>query len=391
MKTRTEGQLDQTRLRVLFVATIDSHIWAFHMPFMAMLRDMGYEVEVAAAPAGGADRIRAEGYEVHSIPFERNPLSIRNIAAYRALRRLMQSRPYVMVHVHTPVAGFLGRLAARRQGVPHIVYTVHGFHFHSRGKWWSNSLFFTLERIAAHWTDTLITINKEDFAIASRAFVHGGTKVVYVPGVGTDCSRFAPATAYQRTHERVSLHLREDAFVITWVAEFIKRKRPKDAVMAIREAGLEDRAQLVMLGKGPLLDSIRMVAHQDTLRETVACRGGVTSVPDYLAASDAFLSTASQEGLPRNVMEAMATGLPVVAYDIRGCSDLVVGGETGFLVRLGDVHGLAGKLAWLAQHLDERHTMGAAGRRRIEETFSLDAVLPQMRRIYENELERVRQ
>jgi len=87
-------------------------------------------------------------------------------------------------------------------------------------------------------------------------------------------------------------------------------------------------------------------------------------------------------------MEAMAAGLPVVAYDIRGCNDLVVDGETGFLVPFGDVHGLTDKLTWLAHHPDERHRMGEAGRKRIEETFSLEAVLPQMRTIYQNELGR---
>jgi glycosyltransferase involved in cell wall biosynthesis len=252
-------------------------------------------------------------------------------------------------------------------------------------------MYYTLEKLAARWTDTLITINREDFAVASRDFARGRTRVVYVPGVGTDCSQFVPGAPGQRERERTLLGLREDAVVIAWVAEFIKRKRPNDAVMAIRESGLENRAQLVMLGKGPLLDSIRTGAEQDGMRDAVACRGRVANVPEYLAASDVFLSTASQEGLPRNVMEAMAAALPIVAYDIRGCNDLVVDGETGFLAPLGDVHGLADKLVWLVQHPDERCSMGTAGRRRIEETFSLDMVLPQMKKIYENELERVRQ
>lgn len=374
---------------ILFVANVDSHIWAFHMPFMAMLRNMGYVVEVAAAPAGCADRIRAEGYEVHGIPFSRNPLSVQNIIAYRSLRRIVRERHYAMVHVHTPVGGFLGRLAARRNSVPHIIYTAHGFHFHSHGKWWSNSVYYTLEWLAACWTDTLITINKEDFAVASRDFARGRTQVVYVPGVGTDCSQFVPGASGQRERERAMLGLREDAVVIAWVAEFIERKRPDDAVMAIRGSGLENRAQLVMLGKGPLLDNIRMVVQQDGMQDSVACRGCVANVSEYLAVSDVFLSTASQEGLPRNVMEAMAAALPVVAYDIRGCNDLVVDGETGFLVPFGDANSLADRLMWLAQHPDERHTMGVAGRKRIKDGFSLDVVLPQMKRIYENELGRV--
>ena len=373
---------------VLFVATVDSHIWYFHMPHMQLLREMGYVVEVAAGPVGFADRIRAEGYELHTIPFSRNPLSIRNVATYCALQKLIQSKHYVMVHANTPVAGFLGRIAAQRQGVPHIIYTAHGFHFHSHGKWWSNRLYYTVEQMASHWTDTLITINKEDFGVASRDFGGGRTKVVYVPGVGTDCSQFAPATVCQRTHVRISLHLREEAFVIAWVAEFIKRKRPDDAVAAVHDLSHGTSAQLIMLGDGLLLDSIQKAVLERGMRDTIAFRGRVSNVANYLTASDVFLSTASQEGLPKGVMEAMAAGLPVVAYDIRGCNDLVVDGETGFLVPFGDVHGLTDKLAWLAHHPDERHRMGEAGRKRIEETFSLEAVLPQMRIIYQNELGR---
>jgi glycosyltransferase involved in cell wall biosynthesis len=390
MRTTVKRHLDQAGRRVLFVATVDSHIWYFHMPHMQLLRDMGYSVEVAAGESGFAKQIHAEGYEVHTMGFSRNPPSIQNITAYRALRRLMQSRQFVMVHAHTPVAGFLGRLAARQEGVPHIVYTAHGFHFHSQGTWWSNRLYYALERIAARWTDTLITINKEDLAIASRAFAHGRTKVVYVPGVGTDCSQFNPATADQKTRERTLLRLGEDSFIIVWVAEFIKRKRPDDALAAVHGLGSKAPVQLLMLGDGLLLNSIQKAVLQHSMQDTIALRGRLSNVANYLAASDAFLSTASQEGLPKGVMEAMAAGLPVVAYDVRGCNDLVVDGETGFLVSFGDVRGLAGKLAWLAQHPDERHRMGEAGRRRIEQTFSLEAVLAHMKTVYEDELRRGR-
>ena len=138
------------------------------------------------------------------------------------------------------------------------------------------------------------------------------------------------------------------------------------------------------------MDGFQAAVGREGSDDSVACKGRVSNVGAYLAASDIFLSTASQEGLPRNVMEAMAAALPVVSYDIRGCNDLVLDGETGFLLPLGDVRGLADKLAWLAEHPDERRRMGTAGRRRIQETFSLDQVLPQMKKIYEDELARVR-
>jgi glycosyltransferase involved in cell wall biosynthesis len=378
------------RQRVLFVATVDSHIWYFHMPHMQLLRDMGYSVEVAAGASGFAEQVHAEGYEVHKIPFSRNPLSIRNIMACRALRRLMKRRHYVMVHAHTPVAGFLGRLAARRVGVPHVIYTAHGFHFHSRGTWWSNGLYYALERIAARWTDTLVTINREDCTIASRAFAHGRTKIVYVPGVGVDCRRYQPSSSDVRMAARAALGLPADAYMVAWVGELDWNKRPEDALAAIRYLSQTGRTRMLMLGSGEIGEVIGELVVRYGLTGVVSLTGRVSDMVGYLSASDVLLSTSVREGLPRSVMEAMATELPIVAYDIRGCNDLVVDGETGFLVPFGDVPGLADKLAWLAQHPDERHRMGEAGRRRIEQTFSLEAVLPRMKTVYEDELRRGR-
>jgi glycosyltransferase EpsD len=242
--------------------------------------------------------------------------------------------------------------------------------------------------MAARWTDTLITINREDFAVAIRDFARGRTTVVYAPEAGVDCSRFVPVTAVARAQERSSLILRGDALVIAWVAEFIKRKRPDDAVAAVRELASTTPAQLVMLDQGLLLDKIQKSVVRYGIQDVMAFRGRVSNVSHYLAVSDVLLSTAGQEGLPVNVMEAMAAGLPVVAYDIRGCKDLVADGETGFLVPFGDVHGLAERVAWMAQHPEERHRMGEAGGKRIEEGFSLEIGLPQMKIVHENELER---
>ena len=100
------------------------------------------------------------------------------------------------------------------------------------------------------------------------------------------------------------------------------------------------------------------------------------------------VSTAIQEGLPRNVLEAMACGLPVVAWNIRGCRDLVVDGETGFLVPFGDLDGMCSRLGQLARDETMRRNMGRAGRERVIRDFSLDRVLDMMKRIYLGQLGR---
>ena len=121
------------RPRILFAATVDSHLYYFHLPFMRLLRDMGYEVEAAAGPSGFAARIESAGFHVIPFDFTKNPLDPHLPGLTARLARLMRERHYVMVHAHTPIAGFVGRYAAHRAGVPHVMYTAHGFHFHSMG------------------------------------------------------------------------------------------------------------------------------------------------------------------------------------------------------------------------------------------------------------------
>ncbi|MGC9124880.1 MAG: glycosyltransferase, partial [Caldisericaceae bacterium] len=99
--------------RILFLATVDSHIYYFHMPFMKLLKNMGYKVEVAASNVGFTDKILQEGFKVYNLPFSRNPLSPSNFKAFFFLLRLMKENKYVMLHTHTPVASFLGRIAGR--------------------------------------------------------------------------------------------------------------------------------------------------------------------------------------------------------------------------------------------------------------------------------------
>ncbi|MGC8758161.1 MAG: glycosyltransferase, partial [Caldisericaceae bacterium] len=164
--------------RILFLATVDSHIYYFHMPFMKLLKNMGYKVEVAASNVGFTDKILQEGFKVYNLPFSRNPLSPSNFKAFFFLLRLMKENKYVMLHTHTPVASFLGRIAGRLVGIPHIVYTAHGFHFHEYGNPLKNFIYYRLEKFAGKFTDVLITINVDDYKVATEKKLIPHGKVV---------------------------------------------------------------------------------------------------------------------------------------------------------------------------------------------------------------------
>lgn len=376
--------------RVLFVATLDSHIHHFHLPFMHLLQDMGYTVEAAAAPSGFAGRIEAEGFHVYTIPFSHTPLNPCNIRAYRQLFRLMRTRNYAMVHLNTPVAAFLGRIAAHHAGIPHILYMAHGFHFHRNGRLPANVCYFLLEAVGAHYTTTLVTINRDDYAAAQKHFASAGTHVVYVPGVGVDTAVFSVPAQEERMRARQELGIAGEATVLAWTGELNANKRPQDAVRLLRLSRAEGADIILLLaGTGPLERSLRTDSALPD--DSVRLLGYVQDMRRILQAADIFLNTSRREGLPLSVMEAMATGLPIVAYNIRGCSDLVVDGETGFLVTPGDVHMAADRIVRLAADAGTRCKMGEAGRIRIEQKFSLMQVVPQMKKVYEDELGREKQ
>jgi glycosyltransferase involved in cell wall biosynthesis len=377
------------RPRILFVATVDSHLYYFHLPFMRLLRDMGYEVEAAAGPSGFAARIELAGFHVIPFGFTKNPLDPHLLGITTRLVRLIRERRYVLVHVHTPIAGFVGRYAAHRAGVPHVMYTAHGFHFHPLGRPAVNRLYAMIESVASRWTDVLVVINHEDAAAARALFSRPSLDIEEVPGVGVDTGSFVPADPDMRGRSRARLGVAGAGLVVGWVGEFTGRKRPGDVLEVARQLAVSvPDARFLMAGEGPLEGDTRQNAAACGLGQTVLFAGWQGDVPSFLAGCDALVSTASQEGLPRNVLEAMACGLPVIAWNIRGCRDLVVDGATGFLVPFGDVKGMCSRLGQLAHDEAMRRDMGAAGRERVMREFSQDRVLEEMRRIYAGQLAR---
>ena len=182
--------------KVLYVATVvKTHIMEFHVPYLKMLKDMGWETAVAARNdyEDPSDCVIPYCDEYFDVPFERNPLKPGNIRAYHQLKDIVEEGNYDIVHVHTPVGAMLGRLAARawrREGKTTIVYTAHGFHFFKGAPPLNWLVYFPVEWACSWLTDVLITINKEDYERAKR-LLHA-KEIIYVPGVGIDVERFAP-------------------------------------------------------------------------------------------------------------------------------------------------------------------------------------------------------
>jgi glycosyltransferase EpsD len=320
--------------KVLFTATVDSHILNFHTPYLKYFKDNGYEVHVAT---NGTEKIPYCDVK-HTVSFERSPFKLNNLKARRQLKKIIDTEQFDIIHTHTPMGSVVTRLAAlnaRKKFNTRVIYTAHGFHFYDGAPVQNWLFFYPVEKYLARYTDTLITINQEDYQRAKKNFK---TQVEYVPGVGVDPKKIrVKMTAAQKLALRKSLGLKKDDYVLIYAAELSKRKRQLWLINTLRELIAENpKIHLLLPGKDSLHGKLQKHVTKIGLENNIHFLGFRQDIPQLLAISKLAVSSAAQEGLPLNILEAMFAGLPIVATDCRGISDLASTSAYVSLVQLDD-------------------------------------------------------
>ncbi len=372
-----------TGRKALFVATVYSHLASFHIPYIKLLQRRGFEVHCAGWGKGRFKaRLEAAGAICHDVPFSRNPFHPRNLVALLRLKRLLHREEFALVHTHTPVASALLRIAARWTRTRPVIYTAHGFHFCKGCPALNWLLFYPSERLLARWTDALVTINAEDYARAKRFPVRTRLGAWLIPGIGVDLSRFEKPDGHAPSAIRKELGLPLDSLLLLCVGELNANKNQRQLVEALAELKADfPQVQLVLAGEGPKADELRALAATLGVSDRVHLLGYRDDVPRLMQSADLFVFASKREGLPVAVMEAMASGLPIVATKVRGNRDLVVECETGFLVEVGDATTLARRVAQLLANEELRRSFGRRARERIQ-AYKLEHALEAMDEIY---------
>ena len=362
--------------KVAYIATVYAHLAAFHLPFMRDLRDAGFTVHAYASPDHGQEEVDAAGFTCRDLPFSRSPLASRNVRALRTLVGWIQRERYDLIHVHTPNASVVCRIAALLAGRPYpkIVYTAHGFHFYTGAPWMNWLLYYPMERFLSRWTDLLVTINREDARRAEAFPVRG--RSVYVPGVGVDLTLYSDAALgdENREQQRRKLGLAPDDFAVLCIAELNRNKNQAQLIEAIAELRRRGVPAVLMLaGVGRVEAWYRQLAAKSGLAEAVRFLGYRRDVPQLLQAADVLALVSQREGLPKALLEGLSAGKPLVATAVRGSRDLVAPGRNGYLVPVGDVPATAKALARLQQDAGLRRRMGEYSRK-LAQLYDLEQI-----------------
>lgn len=375
-------------MKILHICAIGITAKKLLKPQIDYLLSQGFQVDIACSLDADTIQLQKAGYVVYPVQIDRRIDVISNLKSVVQLTRLIQTNNYDLVHVHTPIAAVLGRVAAKLAGVKAIVYTAHGFPFHDQSSPLQYRIYFTIERVCARLTNLILTQNSEDQMTAQNQRLCSPDKVQYLGnGVDIECFSRDRLDPVHQNHLRASLGIPDTARWLVGAVGRLTRQKGSQYLMAAIAKLLHQFPDLHVLVIGSQLSSDREPLYNELIQQIqhlniadhVTFTGFRDDIPELLGLLDIFtLPTFFGEGLPRSILEAMSMGLPVVTTDIRGCREAVIPGKTGLVVPPKNSDKLADALRILLADAELRKAYGQASRQRIEAKYDEQLVFQRL-------------
>lgn len=343
----------------ILVTSTDLMMVQFLVPHIINLAENGYEVAVACSDVGGRmkevhEKIGHYVKKIHSVRLHRSPVNPENFKGFQDMKAIIDRGHYDIIWTNEPVMGVVTRLAARqerRKGTK-VLYMVHGFHFYDGAPKLNWAIYYPIEKIMSSKADVICTVNKEDYKRAKKFRVN---EVKYIHGIGINTARLT--FKEKRNDIRAELGLTERDFIVLSVGELNGNKNQKVIIQAI--SMLKDKnIHYILCGKGDQLDALQKMAVEKHLEKNVHFLGYRTDVVDICSQADVYVMPSKREGLPVASLEAMYCGLPLVTSNIRGLTDVMENGVSGYTCNPEDVKGFAKGIKQLKENQEMRKKMG---------------------------------
>lgn len=312
-----------------------------------ILQEMGYAVTFAA----NGDVIKNEGnlelLQERNVRFvqldlsSKKPLAKENLYAYREIKALLDRECFDLIHCHTPIAGFITRLAARkhRRNGSKIIYTTHGLaytRFSTKKQW---MVYYWSEKIASLFTDLIITINHEDEEKVKKLWCK---TVKRINGVGVDTVRYHDVEIDAEEYKK-QLGLPTDKIMVLSVGEISERKNHQIIVKALGSLPTKDDYIYVICGRevgdGNLTKNLIQLAKESGV--DLYLLGHRTDIPQILHCSDIGAIPSVREGLGLAGIQSLCAEVPLVGTAIQGIREYIIDGVTGYLLEPFDIEGFA--------------------------------------------------
>ena len=307
-----------------------------------------------------------------------NPIA--NLKAIAEIRRIIVQGNYDIVHTHTKVAGVVGRLAARAAKARVIVHHVHGWGSPEELPTGKRMLHLGLERLCARFTNRIIAVCKLDIQKGLANRISGVDKFALIYN-GIELEEYRQCVNEQQV--RSELGLDPDCKLVGMIARLDKQKNPLDFIRAAAiVAKTYSKVQFVFVGDGPLRLECERLINELNLRDKIILLGYREDVARILSILTITAMSSLWEGLPLVFLESMSAGKPIVANDVDGASEVVVDGETGFLVPPHEPGEMAERILFLLNNEAICNNMGHVAQQ-TSNYFSVQRMLGQVEALYE--------
>ena len=382
----------RSRPRLIHVTTVDRSLDLLLLPQLVAFAEAGFDVAGASAPGPHVAHLRDAG--IRHLPLHASTRSMdprRDLALARELYRLFRRERPDIVHTHNPKPGWYGRPAARAARVPVIVNTVHGLFVMPEDPWLRRSLVYGLERVAAACSDAELLQSEEDLPVLRRLRVPADR--LQVLGNGVDLARFRVPTDQERVQARAAFGIADDQVAVGTVGRLVWEKGLREVFDAAQTLSRTTPSVVVLVAGGPDPEKSDGLRSEDLADITAATGvrfvGEQRDIERFFWALDVFVLASYREGFPRAAMEAAASGVPVVATDIRGCRQAVDHQVSGLLVPPRDARALTEAVASLATDPAHRADLAAGAIAKAAADFGQQQVIDRTLATYRRLLDHV--
>lgn len=353
-------------MKVLFIANSDRHINLCHIPYLKMFKNNNYDVHVAT---NTNLNIEYSDKKIN-LGLTRNPISLKNINALIKLRKLVKKEKYDIISCHTPVGGVLGRLCIIKQKLnTKVFYTAHGFHFYKGSNLINWLIYYPIEKYLSKYSTCIITVNEEDFKLASNKFK---CDIYKINGIGYDENRL---NININKKDLINKYHLKNYYIVSYIAEISKRKNQIKLIKKLNKINLENNKIKVLL----IGDSIIPKVNKYIKNDNIIYIDFINDVGNYINISDLIISSSLQEGLPLSILEAMHFNKNIIALNIRGNVDLLSNYKKGILVsNLNDL---------IKQMIDIRNNKKNTNYNYNMDKYKVVNIINDVKKIYNNYLE----
>jgi len=366
-------------MNILFLATVYRHLTDFHLPYIKHLQSKGFKVLAAGSEdLDSREILRSNNVECIDLDLSRNPVDFGNFNAISNLQKIIKINNINLIHVHTPIAAAVARVALKKEFKTKIIYTAHGFHFYQGAPLKNWLIYYPIERLLTSKTDFLIVINNEDYKISKNLGYRNNVKLINGVGISP------PENLFNNKFEK-NIYLDEneipkDRKNVIYVAELNDNKNHIFLLKNWRKiCSNHPKLNLLIVGFGKNEEQLKKFVSDNELNN-VYFLGYRKDVSKLLEISDVICLLSQREGLPKSIMEGMSHGLPAIVTRTRGLTDLIEDEINGRIVELNDNNKLIEAFDFVL--CEKKHAELSKNSLLISEKFFLSNIIKEYEYVY---------